>query len=194
MIAHDLREDADALEAALRVRAHVVQTEIDGFVVDVHGEPLEDLLGAVEADGVGVGAGGPLGEVHHPRRVLVHLHVWHAAEVDAVARRGGGAVVPHQHAAGVAVLGLGGTVAQPDEVPAVTVGRERLGGFGGVEEGLGAESDALELSTEIDVPVGVVLHDQGGGEAFVDDLVGEVHVAAPAADDAVFALAFFKYL
>lgn len=194
MIADDLREDADAFEAAFGVRTHVVKTEIDGLVVDVHGEPFEDLLGAVEADGVGVGAGGALGEVHHPRGVLVHRHVRHAAEVDAVLRRGSGGVVPHQHAAGVAVLGLGGAVAQPDEIPAVTVGRERLGGFGGVEEGLGAESDALQLSAEIDVPIGIIFHDQGAGEAFVDDLVGKVHVTAPAADDAVFALTFFKHL
>ena len=111
VIAHDLREDADAFEAAFCVRTHVVKTEIDGLVVDVHGEPFEDLLGTVEADGVGVGAGGALGEVHHPCGVLVYLHVRHAAEVDAVLRRGGGGVVPHQHAAGVAVLGLGGAVA-----------------------------------------------------------------------------------
>lgn len=194
MIAHDLREDTDAFETALCVRTHVVETEIDRFVVDVHREPFEDLLSAVEADGVGVGAGGALGEVHHPRGILIHLHVRHAAKVDAVFGRGGGGVVLHQHAAGVAILGLGGAVAQPDEIPAVTVGGERLRGFGGVEEGLGAESDTLELSAEIDVPVGVVLHDEGAGEAFVDDLMGEVHVTAPAADDAVFALTFFKHL
>ena len=194
VIAHDLWEDADAFEAAFRVRTHVVKTEIDGLVVDVHGEPFEDLLGAVEADGVGVGAGGALGEVHDPRGVLVHLHVRYAAKVDAVLGRGGGGVVLHQHAAGVAVLRLGGAVAQPDEIPAVTVGRERLGGFGSVEEGLGAESDALELGAEIDVPVGVVFHDQGGRKAFVDDFMGEIHVAAPAANDAVFALTFIKHL
>lgn len=194
MIADDLREDADAFETALCVRTHVVETEIDGLVVDIHGEPFEDLLGAMEADGVGVGAGGALGEVHDPRRVLVHLHVRYAAEIDAVFGRGGGGVVLHQHAAGIAVLGLGGAVAQPDEIPAVTVGGERLGGLGGVEEGLRAESDALELGAEVDVPVGVIFHHQGGGEAFVDDLMGEVHMATPAANDAVFALALIEYL
>ena len=117
----------------------------------------------------------------------------------------GGVVVLDEDAAVVAVVRLGGAVAEPDEVPVVAVGRGRGGVRGCGLEGLGAEGDVFELGAEVDVPVCVVLEDEGGRLAVLEDPVGtivridgtggekdsgsllcrEVQMASPASNDTV---------
>ena len=138
-----------------------MQAEVDGLVVDVHGHPLEHLLGAGVGDGVGVGAGGAFGPEHDAGRVVVAgPHFGDAAVVDSFFGWGGSVVVLDEDAAVVTVDGLGGAVTKPDEIPVIAVWGE-WGGFGrGGLEGLRTEGDVFELRAEVGVPVCVVFEDE----------------------------------
>ena len=108
---HNLREDADAAEIARVIAAHVVDAEIDGFVVVRHAEVEEDLLRAAVAEGVGIEAGAAVRGVHDARRVVVVRHVGDFSQVEAVDEGGGGGVVFEDDAARVRVHGGEGAVA-----------------------------------------------------------------------------------
>lgn len=103
MVPNYLWEYTDAFEAPIFLRAHVVQTKVDGFGVNVHGEVFEDFLRPVMGEGVGVCAGGAFGKVHDAGGVVIRGHVWDVAEVDSVVGRGGGGVVFHEETSVVIV-------------------------------------------------------------------------------------------
>lgn len=102
VVRDDLREDADALHAALRTVAHVVQAEVDGLAVEIHGEPLEEFLGAVVGQAVAVSAGGAFQAVHDPRGVVVGRHVRGVAVILASFWWGDRGVVLHDDSGVVA--------------------------------------------------------------------------------------------
>lgn len=148
MLANDLREDAETCETSCLLRAHVVKSEINGYVVDVHGEEFQQLLGTVIGERIGVGTGGAFGVVDYAGGVVVKGHVWEGAEVRPVIGRCGGRIVLDQNTSVVVVNRLRSTVTEPDQIPSVSVGRKRCGILRRLEEGLASERKILELRTE----------------------------------------------
>ena len=129
------------------------------------------------ADGVGGGADGFV-------RLENDARTWGAVAFGGAAAEGpfvfgvwGGGVGEGVDAA--VAVGGGTAVADPQEVPAVTVGGEFFGKVavlaGGIEgpvcDGFGAVADADHGVFETHVPVDVAFHYQGCGDVFVDDSV-----------------------
>lgn len=153
--------------------AHLVDAEVHGTVIVRHAEMEEHFLGAAVGERVGVEAGSAFGGVHNACCVGVVRHVRCATQVKSVLHGCGAWVVFENDAPLVAGYGLGGAVAEPEEVPVVTVGGVWDGVGGGAEEPLGTEGVVEELGAEGGVPVGVVFEGEGGGEAVVNYTGGE---------------------
>ena len=119
--------------------------------------------------------------VHKPRAVIIAL----PRHIDKTLYRLIGAsfgcrdrgVILDDEAAWIVGLDGGAAVAQPEEVPVVAVGRPWLPIFGpGAQYILCSLREERKLALEGGIPVCVVFHDQGSGEAAIDHFPGKVQV------------------
>ena len=83
-------------------------------------------------------------------------------------------------------------MAEPEHVPAIAIRGSRLRGGRRVEDMSAPECELGELVFQRDVPIGVVLENQGGREVVIEDGGGGIYMSAPAADYACGFHSFFE--
>lgn len=177
----DLGEHRQALEVGI-VPAHVVQAEVEGRVALPGILTEQHFLSAAEGQRVGIDAQPAASTKDDASGVRIRGHVGFSAEVGAVVRRRDGGVIVDYKSLTVVVLAANAAMAEPEQIPAIAVrGMWLLGrGLGG--QSAAASGKELQLRFEGDVPVCVVLEEQGCGNTASDNGLGEVQMSSPGAD------------
>ncbi len=103
----------------------------------------------------------------------------------------GGVVGDYEARKGLCGLALC-AVAEPEHVPTIAIRGPRLRGGGRVEDVSAPEGELGELVFQRDVPIGVVLENQGGREVIIEDRGRSIDMSAPAADYACGFHSFFE--
>ena len=161
MFAEDLWENAYAFETSLFLFAHLTQPIINWFVENIDGEIFQNLGSAVVREGIRVGAGVSGCEEHYSSIVVIGRHIRYVAIVRAMFSRRDIWVVPHYEAPAISVDGGRCTMAEPYQVPAVSIRRVRRLIFGRIKEGLAAKSNVFHGRSKIQIPIGIIFDNDG---------------------------------
>ena len=131
-------------------------------------ERIQNLLGAGVGERIGVCANGRVGFMNDAGMIGEDTEHFRIIYVKLFDRRGGEIVGDDEDAVVVIAAGVV-TEANPEDIPALPV-RGMVRGFQAItEDEARAASEVCELGLDSDVPVRVILEDEGGRIAFFDD-------------------------
>ena len=121
MFAKDLREDAYASETSILRVAHLTKPIVNWPVENVDGEIFQNLGSAVVGESIRVSAGVSGGEEHDSGMVVVGRHIRYIPIIYTILLWGGVGVISHDESPVVSFDGGRCAMAQPHQVPAVTI-------------------------------------------------------------------------